>query len=268
VSFMDIFNGFRGATTTTPTAQPTPDPAANKGTAAGNPTIPNSTTPTSDGSTPAFPATAKGEASPLANYENLWTIDTTKATPTPTLTPAMTVDPTKIMEVARTMDFTKGLDAEVLSKASKGDVEALASLINGASQNAYAQGAMATTQIVRNAFSLQEKNFNESVMPSILRRHSISNAVAENPLSNNPAAAPLLQTLESQLAAKYPTASPAEIKTHAEQYLTGLATEIVRGQGGTILPKDNAGNDNPYGLGSRKDEDWEKFFGVPATMSS
>ena len=258
MSFMDIFNGFRGQ-------QPAAD---SQQSAAANTTVPSQATPGSDGKIPAIPETAKGSESPLENYADLWKMDTKSMTiGSPVLSPTLNVEPTKIMEIARQIDFTKGLDAEMLQKAGKGDIEALAGLINGAAQNAYAQGAMATTHIVRNAFSIQEKNFNETVMPSILRRHSISSVVAENPLSSNPAAAPLLQTLEQQLATKYPTASPAEIKTHAETYLTGLATEIVRGQGGTILPKDNTQGD-PLGYRSKADTDWEKYFNIDSNQTA
>lgn len=261
MAFMDIFTAFRQGQNGGPPPEPTPTSTS---TINENKTVPNpGGTQLSDGSIAAFPKTEGGEKSPLENYADLWAPN--KDNPTgnakPTLTPALQVEPNKIMEVARTLDFTKGIDPELLTKATSGDGAALVALINGAAQNAYAQGALATTSIVRNAFTIQEDNFNTKVMPNILRQHSISNEVSKLSLSDNPATAPMLQMLESQFSSKYPTASPAEIRRHAETYLSGMAEEIVKGQGGTILPKDNSTGD-PFGMPKQKEEDWERFFGV------
>jgi hypothetical protein len=96
-------------------------------------------------------------------------------------------------------------------------------------------------------------------MPEILRRHTINTTIASNPLSSNPAAAPLLSTIEQQLTAKYPTASASEIKKHAETYLSGLAEEIVRGNGGTVVTKETLENTSSGQL-RRGETDWEKYF--------
>lgn len=272
MSFMDIFNGFRQGANGGP---PTSDAGGSNngtgsGTAAGNTTVPNpSNTKLSDGSVAAFPQTSEGAKSPLENYADLWapSKDNPSAGKLPTLSPVLNVDANKIMEVSRGLDFTKGIDPSLLEKATSGDGAALVALINGAAQNAYAQGALATTSIVRNAFTLQEDNFNKQVMPSVLRRHSISSEVSKLGIADNPATAPMLQMLEQQFSAKYPTATPTEIRTHAETYLSGFAEEIVKGQGGTILPKDNPAERNPFGLPQRKEEDWERFFGVQESSS-
>lgn len=262
MALMDIFRSAVRPTTTEST------PAS----VAANPTVPDPGSKQNDGSVAAFPVISKEpDKNPLDAYADLWKVDTKNvpgAGHEPSMVPQLTVEPTKIMEVARTIDFTKGIAPELLDKAVKGDAESLVTLINSAAQNAYAQGAMATTSIVKNAFTIQDQNFKQTVMPSVLRRHSINSEVQKVSIADNPAAAPMLQILEQQFATKYPTASPTEIREHAEQYLSGFAAEIVRGQGGTIIPKDNS-NGNPFGVPARKEEDWERFFGVSdQTMNS
>lgn len=270
---MDIFNNFRRGASVDPARTPIED-----GLAGGNTTIPNNNTPTNDGKVAGLPDTSgnKGETDPLSGYKTLWEPNVTKGpdgkdiittTAPPTLTPSMNVDANKIMESARTVDFTKGMNAELLEKASKGDVAAFAQVINSMAQSAYGQGVLATTGIVQQAMTLQERNLNEKVMPDILRRHTIRTTVAGNPLSDNPAVAPLLSTLEQQFTSKYPTASPAEIKKHAETYLSGLAEEIVKGNGGTVVTKQSLDNASSSSMSRGEDTDWEKFFGVPTAAS-
>lgn len=284
---MSIFNGFRqgaGNASGNPPVNPnvgapnsTPGAVPNNGQTAPNsqttnPTVPSSSTVRSDGSVPSIPKVeTTGPTSPLANYADLWKVDPPAAGSNPqqrpSLVPQMNIDAGKIMEAARGMDFTKGIDADILGRAAKGnDAEALAQLISSVAQNAYAQSALATTNIVRSAMEIQDRNFNQHVMPSVLRKFAVSSAVAENPMAGIPAAAPMLQALETQLSTKYPQASPAEIKQHAATYLEGFAQEVVRANGGTIVPKDNP-NGNP--LGARTSEtDWEQYFGVAGQNAS
>lgn len=262
MALMDIFNGFRGATTSNPAAPP-PNPAT-PATVVANPTVPSSATPTSDGTNPAFPATTtEGAKSPLDGFADLWKIDDKSKTASPTLSPVMTVEPAKIMQAARQIDFTQGIDTTLVDKATKGDAAALMQVINAAAQNAFAQGAAATTRIVDTGFKAQETNFTNTVMPNILRKHSINQAVAESPLANNPAAAPLISMLEQQLTQKFPTASPAEIKNHANKYMEEFAAAIITNNGGTIVPQNANTTTGPF---AAKDTEWDKWFGVDGSM--
>jgi hypothetical protein len=269
MGLMDLFNSFRSGAGADPARTPIPTVGAD-----GNTTVPSADTAVkSDGSTKAFPSTAdnKGEADPLAGYKDLWLPNTVKGADgkdvistviPPTLTPAMNVDAGKIMEAARTIDFTRALKAESLDKAAKGDAAAFAEVVNTIAQAAYGQGVLASTGIVQQAMTLQEQNFNQRVMPDILRKHSIRTTIAANPISENPAIAPLLSSIEQQLTTKYPTASPSEIKKHAETYLGGLAEEIVRGNGGTVVTKSEMDNASLNSVNRGIDTDWEKYFGV------
>lgn len=263
MALMDIFNGFRG-TTSAPAANPaaTTPPG---GTVASNPTVPSGSTVVPDGSNPAFPAVSSDpDKSPLDGFKDLWKIDDKSKAAVPTLSPVLNVEPTKIMEAARQIDFTKGVDTTLVDKATKGDAAAFMNVINTVAQNAFAQGAAATTRIVDTGFKAQENNFNKSVMPDILRRHSIKEAVAETPLANNPATAPLIGMLEQALTAKFPTAAASEIKSQATKFLDEFATSIIQNNGGTIVPKISGSDNNPL---VQKETDWGVFFGE-GNMSS
>lgn len=225
--------------------------------AAANPTTPGSTEARSDGSVAAIPPAGTGDKSPLENYKNLWDAPANPVAE-PSLVPAMNVDPAAIRNVASTVNFVGTIDPALLARAGKGDNEALASVINQAVQAGYASSAGATAKIVEDALRKQETIFNEKVMPSVLRKHEISQRIAtDNPMFSNPAAAPLIEGLKTQLQAKYPTATPEQISQHAQQYLTGFMGEYAASSGQQLsaIPKQSP---------SDKSDDWTKYFGVAA----
>lgn len=227
----------------------------------GNLTVPtDATLRNTDGTGPkAIPKAGEGDASPLDGYSKLWETADTDLKPTP-LVPQMTADPAKLLEAAKGVDFTKAMRPEVLEAASKGDSAALGTLINEAAQAGYAQSAMATTKIVEAALTKQAKTFQETVMPEILRRHSISQTNrADNPIFDNPAVKPMLEGLENQLAIKNPTATAADISAHAKIILTGMAEDIVKQSGRTIA---ETPSQEVVRAGARKEPDWEVLFGV------
>lgn len=235
--------------------------------AGNNPLVPNATTPASTGTMVAIPAAGQGEKSPLAEYANLWQADPNAKPPT-SITPALNFDATKMMEAARQVDFTKSIDPAILTAASKGDPAALATAISQATQAAIAQSAGITATILKQALTQQEHTLMTDVMPRLLREHNVNGAVAEgNPIFNNPAVAPMLSALESQLSAKYPTATAAEISVHAKSFLGGLAEEIVRGNGGQVLSSDGvkqAAKTGPAGQKIAPEQDWSNYFGMTA----
>lgn len=263
MSLMDIFAGFRGGSSTA-------SQAAAPGAQTSNPTVPGTPAPGSvqqGQSVAAIPNPGTGEASPLDNYKDLFDNKGT-VTAAPTLTPSINIDPSKIMESAKGLDFSKSLDPTMMSNALKGDSVAMGNLLNQVAQNTFAQSAAATLTIVQKAMTEQESNFNKTVMPDILRREAIRSEVrSENPLYQNPAVIPLLETLERGLLAKFPTASPQEIKTHARTYFSELAESVVKADGGTVMRKES-GNVSPTSQ-KATETDWMNWSGeATPTISS
>jgi hypothetical protein len=257
MALMDIFNGFR--------AQPQQQPAAPKVDPSGaNPTVPGTATPKATGTVAAIPAAGEGDKSPLEGFKDLWQKDDKNDAQRPNLVPKLTVDPAKLTEAAKRLDFTKLVDPAALAKAATGDATALGQVINEGAQAAFAQAAEASTKILEAALQSQAKNFEEKVMPDILRRHNISTGIrADNSaLFDDPAAAPMLTMVENQFATKYPNASPAEITAKAKEYLEGFATSIVSGSGKQIVDTKTVGTGTGR-QGVRREEDWGKFFDTP-----
>lgn len=229
--------------------------------------IPGKSTVKPDGTGPgAFPKVGEDDASPLAEFDKLWEpLDPKTASPKSSMVPKITMDPKKIMESARTQDFTKGIAPEVLERLSKGnDPDAILIAINQASQAAYAQGTSASTGILQKALEMQAKVFEDKIMPEILRKHNIGNALrADNSLFDNPAVAPMLNLVEAQFATKYPNASPVEITQKAKLYLEGFASELLENSGKVISDKPTV----TKSALAKSEPDWGKFFDVdPATL--
>lgn len=236
MSIGDIFNAFRGGSQQQPM---TPAQAAQAaasgamGSAAANPAVPSAATPASDGSqAAAIPPAGKGEASPLENYQKLW--DKADTDPKP-LDPVVrfNADPAKVMQAAQQIDITKAIDPALLARVNAGnDPAALVELINKSVQVGIAHSTQSTTGIVNEALKQQNDKYTNDIIPEILRRERIQNTTrADNPLFTNPAVAPIMSMVESQLMIKFPTASPAEISEKAKEYIGGLGSAVLESQG-------------------------------------
>lgn len=230
--FSNIFGSSSGTTTAAPAAtSPTPAPVTQP--------------------TPApAPETPPAEISPLDQFKTLWEPSTTQTTPDATL-PANIfagADPTKMLEAARKVDFAKSIPPEVLAKITAGGPDAaaaFASAINDVSQRSYAQSSFAATKIVEAALAKFQEGI-DSRLPGQIKRHAVSDSIREsNPALQHPAAAPIMEALQAQMAVKYPNATVTEIREMAGQYLTSFA--------GTVVGK-------PKAEAVPKSEDWGQFF--------
>lgn len=250
MSLMDMFR-----TAPVQPAQPakpvlTPEQIA----AAANPTVPNANAPGSDGSVKAFPIAAKGEASPLADFGDLWKPDP-NAKPAASLVPEFNIDPKKLMETSRGIDFSKQISAAAMEAAKAGDPS---QAINEAVQAGFAQSFGAAAQLLKDAMSQQAKTFNETIMPEVLRRNEISRGLSDdNKLFDNPAVAPMLKMVERQFADKYPTAPASEVTAKAKEFIKQFGNEIVTSSGQVVSDKPAAA-----APGARSREtDWSLFSG-------
>jgi len=247
-----------------PPTQGTGNPAS---TPANNQTIPNSTTPQSDGSVGAIPVAGQGNQSPLEGFAKLWDTPAAGVKPDPALTglaPDLSFKPEDLMTAARGINFVDKIPQELLTKAGQGDSAALAQVINTAAQNGFAQSAGATARIVADVVKKQNDNFQNVILPKIFKDYEAGNAVrsAAPTLASNPAAAPMIAMLENQFRSTYPTATPDQIRQHAANYLDGFTNEYVKANGGTIVPKPNTEVADPFAPKSRGAEtDWSKYFG-------
>jgi hypothetical protein len=252
----------------TPTAQPTTTnsaPGTQQTTTnnldpskTGNTTVPGDGTVRSDGTGPAaIPKAGEGAESPLEKFKDIWQKPENPAKQ-PSLVPEFKIDPQKLNAAAKSIDFKKAVTPEVLERLKKGgDDTAILDALNEVGQAAFAQSIGATTKIVESAMQNQANSFHNSVMPEILRKHEISQAIsANNKLAENPATAPIFALVKDAVTAKFPAATPDEIKQHTNELMGGLAEEMIRASGRVVTdaPKVQAN--------ARRDTDWGSFFEI------
>jgi len=162
------------------------------------------------------------------------------------------LDPAKVRNAAKTQDYTKVLTPELLEKITAGGPEAASAMLsamNAMAQEVTAQSALTNAEIMQAALEASRQNTLRDV-PTLVRRQNIGNALREdNPLFANPAAGPILQSLENQLVSKFPDKSEAEIADYAKRYLIQFANEVT----GTLAPKDTSKQD-----GRGKEIDWSQ----------
>lgn len=266
MALSDIFKAFgTGAGKTqdqTATLMGTTSPmavtSASMPTVPSNPMVPSAATipPANPNDPAAFRAGSNGggDASPLDKFQDLWKAD-------PNAKPLehsvqLPFDGKQVLEAAKGVDFLKKINPELVAKAMGGDANSMASVIQESSQLALAQSVGVTTSIVNEALTRQSKHYEDKVIPEILRRHSVSTEVRrDNPMFENPAAAPMLNMLENQMAQKYPSASAADIRTMAQDYLVNFSSEVLKGSGKVV------GDPPPApARGTPQETDWDAWL--------
>lgn len=248
---MSIFDIFRSAPNNQQQQQPPATSAADS-----NPTVPNNNTPIPDGTQPGMPKppTNNDPASPLAGFADLWQTPDTANNNSASPFPVFTADPQKLMEVAKKMDFARIIPKDKAELAMKGDAQAFGEVINAVTQAAFAQSTQAATHLINAGLKQQHEKLVAEVLPAAVREHTVRDQVrADNPIFSNPATAPLLDGLESQLRVKYPQATAAEISKYAKDYVTQFA-DVVRG-GPAAPASNNAGNRS-----AATEPDWEQIL--------
>jgi hypothetical protein len=173
--------------------------------------------------TPAPVAAPVADVSPLDQFNTLW--EPSASTGADNTLPANMfagADPAKMLDAARKVDFAKSIPQDVIAKITAGGPEAaaaFASAINDVSQQSYAKSSFAATKIVEAALAKFQEGL-DTRLPSQIKKHQVSDSIRQtNPALTHPAAAPILEALQSQFTVKYPNATVSEINDMATQYL-------------------------------------------------
>lgn len=228
-----------------------------------NPSNPNAAKTGQDqnGNLPTGQQGPKGDESPLAEFADLW--DTPKDKDgNPVVKkdePVVAFDETKFNEILGKVDFTKGIDQELMQKALGGDQSSLLQIMNQVGKSSLGMSTKLTRNLVESAVTKQVEQL-RTEMGEQFRSHSTRNSLSEdNPALNHPAMKPLVSSLESQIRAKYPEATPQELTAHAKRALVGMAEAIV----GKDKSNNNSGNSGSKGnnrtVNGTDDVDWGAF---------
>lgn len=220
----------------------------------GNPLIPNATNQPNP----------NDNKSPLADFAKLWETTPLKDGEKPqidlndpqSIVPNLQIDPKKLSEAAKRIDFSRVIDQELAKKALGGDTAAFSQVINSVAQASFANMSMVASRIVENALrQFSPKLLNES-LPHSIRKFSIGDTLsASNRIFADPAVAPMMDMLKSQLQMKYPNASTKEISDMANKFMQGVVKAV-----GT---QDNNNPNDGSRQQQQKEVDWLDDF-LPA----
>lgn len=165
---------------------------------------------------------------PLDNLAALWKTDPTATPPAdPLAAPLFNTDPAKIKQTASQVDFLKMVPQDVMTKVMAGnDPGAIATLVNAVAQQTLAAAAQLNAATVEQAAQRNNQRMLQ-VLPGQIRNVQVSQASAENPALNHPAAQPFVSLIRQTLAARDPSLTPQQVNQKAEAAMMGLAEAIM-----------------------------------------
>jgi len=208
MSIMDFFKPAAATATTAATtgaaSNSNPDPATGNKTAQPDPNNP-----------------AKVSENPFDAYQKVFD---NAAKNSDIQAPTFSLDAKVISDVANKMDFTKGINPELMSKATGGDAAAMMQLIQEVGRNSYRASLEHATKLTDTHLG-QRSEFESKNLKRGVKEQLTSDALsAGNANLNHPVIKAELNRIAKQFAAspEYADASPAEIANAAKNYMTDL----------------------------------------------
>lgn len=254
--FSKIFGG--GTPAPAPAApNPTNNPNTNPA-----PAAPASSSVTAPNGTVPAGANNQEDASPLAKHKDLWEPPKTEEPKPGEQSQALT--PEKMLEAASKVDFRKVLDQESLAKIKAGGDEAvgaLADLLNKVGQQSYGQSIVVSQKLVEKAVREAREDF-ASQLPNLIRRQSAQEALlSENPAFKDPAVAPVVAAIQSQMQVKFPNATASELNEMAREFMRDAAK---------VLSSDPKALAAAQASAKKKagEDDWDAWMTTPMPSSS
>lgn len=229
MSIMDIFK---------PAAKPAESntPPASKENLSENP-------PTVDKSG-KMPGTTPSEENPLDSYRKMFE---NAATNSEIQAPKFEIDGKVLRDVSSKMDFTRGINPEVVQKATGGDVSALMEIIKTVGQNAY-RASLEHSTALTDSFISQRGDFERKNLEQGVKEHLTTSALSSTPNYQHPVIKSELNRIAKQFAAANPDASPQDVAQAAKKYLDDLHAAM-----NPSSSKESSSNDGG-------EVDWSKYI--------
>lgn len=188
---------------------------------------------TTDPNNPALPNSDTQEASkksqsPMEQFQDLFKLDPAKLPKTqePTF---KDLTPEKLAEAAKTNDFTKLVTPEMQAAILKGGpegVNTVVQLMQAMGQKSFGDSALAATKLIERNDKVQEQKMRDMVSDMIKSHTRNENLNSANPIFSNPAVAPMMSLLSTQVAQKYPELSSAEQAKMVQDYTLQFADAV------------------------------------------
>jgi len=245
---MGIFDMFTPKTEQ-PTQQPTQQQTA---TTPGN--IPNQQTPSTlenettagNGIVPSGNSQGNDD-SPLANFKDLWDPSEAKEG---SGEPPRELTAEDLSKAVSGADFANTVTPEMfasISEGGEGAQKAFVDALNNVARQVMIQSTLVNNKLsekkVREALEAQKKE-----IPNLLKKQAVAdNSRDSNPIFDNPAVKPVMESIQTALLNKYPTSSPTEINNMAKEYIIAMGQQFA-----------------PKPVNSTTDgENWEDYFKAP-----
>lgn len=167
----------------------------------------------------------------------------------PEAAPSFALDDKILSEVAGSQDFMKGINPELMQKATSGDVNALLEIVHNVGRNAY-KASLSHTGKLTEGFVSSRESFNEKGLGKKVRGELTVNALTGTPNFQNPVVRKQLIKIAEGLQAQHPDAAPEEIANMAKEFVSELSKAI------TPAAQGDQGNQ-----GQQEEVDYNKWFG-------
>lgn len=198
------------------------------------------------------PVTVEGNGNPqnpLDQFKDLWQtapIDPnapgTPAAPAPLTAEQLTASMSKA-------NFTNTLDPSLMTAIAAGGEEAgvaFTTALDQVARQIMVQSTLVNNKLTEQAVAHAEQKATANI-PDMLRQQATSNHLVEsNPVFQNPAIKPFVESAQQQLLIKHPTATPAE--------LTVLTNDLMSAISETFAPA------TPIDPAVAAGTDWDKFL--------
>ena len=174
---------------------------------------------------PAPAAPAPAPASPLAAYADLWNTESPKPGETPPASVYASLTPETVRAVAAKLPMSAGASPEQLAAiqaGGAGGVQAFNEVLQAATREAFVAATLANAQVSQRALDQQQSSLLSMIPQRVTQTQTQAEIFSRAPHLSNPAAAPVVEMLLSQVAQKFPNASPAEQAKHVETLLSAF----------------------------------------------
>lgn len=214
------------------------------------PADPNNPTVPLNQQTPQNPTSTTPEPQGMDKYKDLWNI-APESMPKDPVSPFAAITPDAINTIAGKLDFAKVITPEMMTQISAGGEGATAAMMQAldlVAKASYSESTQSAMKLIDVALSRQREEFT-AALPKLIKNQNVADTLrSSNPIFNHPAAAPMLEKLQEQMAVKYPTASAEQLREYAQDFLVSFATSANP-------PKPDNSNKKV-----KNQEDWSDFL--------
>lgn len=169
---------------------------------------------------------------------------------TPNTPPAFKLDPQVLNDVSSKMDFMQGIDAELVQKATSGDVNSLMKVIQSVGQNAY-RASLEHTTALTDTYLGERSKFDKGTVAAGVRQQLTQAELASAPNYDHPVLKAELNRVAAQYAKANPDATPQQVAKAAHQYIQDL---------NAALNPSTGSSGNGQGQGNAGEMDWSKYL--------